>query len=76
MREPRILGLAALTLLLSVLSGCDRDGPNSGGRTWFMGFSALPPSPDPAQQLPTLTKSAAHSDAGLIQLSIPWRLLK
>jgi hypothetical protein len=40
-----------------------------------MGFSAIPPSPDPALILPTLTLAGQHSDAGLIQLSIPWAVL-
>ena len=40
-----------------------------------MGFSVLPPRPDTALVLPTLTLAAAHSDAGLIQLSIPWQVL-
>jgi hypothetical protein len=40
-----------------------------------MGFSALPPRPDTALVLPTLTLATQHSDAGLIQLSIPWQVL-
>jgi hypothetical protein len=40
-----------------------------------MGFSALPPSLDTTLLLPTLTLSSQHSDAGLIQLSIPWDIL-
>ena len=40
-----------------------------------MGFSALPPRPDTAILLPTLTLTTQHSDAGLVQLSIPWTVL-
>ena len=40
-----------------------------------MGFSATPPRPDTAVLLPTLTLAAQHSDAGLIQLAIPWQVL-
>lgn len=40
-----------------------------------MGFSALPPRADTALLLPTLTLTTQHSDAGLVQLSIPWTVL-
>jgi hypothetical protein len=40
-----------------------------------MGFSATPPRPDTAVLLPTLTLAAQHSDAGLVQLGIPWQVL-
>jgi hypothetical protein len=44
-------------------------------RTYRMGFSAFPPRPDTALVLPTLALATQHSDAGLIQLSIPWPVL-
>ena len=40
-----------------------------------MGFSALPPRVDTALLIPTLTLTTQHSDAGLVQLSIPWTVL-
>jgi hypothetical protein len=40
-----------------------------------MGFSALPPRGDTALLIPTLTLTTQHSDAGLVQLSIPWTVL-
>jgi hypothetical protein len=40
-----------------------------------MGFSALPPRADTALLIPTLTLTTQHSDAGLVQLSIPWTVL-
>jgi hypothetical protein len=40
-----------------------------------MGFSAIPPRMDSTLLLPTLTLASQHSDAGLIQLSIPWDVL-
>jgi hypothetical protein len=40
-----------------------------------MGFSAIPPRPDTALLLPTLALTSAHSDAGLVQLGIPWQVL-
>lgn len=69
----RLLLLAAVTggLACTDLS----DGPQPPTRGYFMGFSAIPPRPDTAIILPTLTLAAAHSDAGLMQLSIPWQVL-
>ncbi|HEV8123152.1 MAG TPA: hypothetical protein VGP80_02835 [Gemmatimonadales bacterium] len=40
-----------------------------------MGFSAIPPKMDTTLLIPTLTLASQHSDAGLIQLSIPWDIL-
>jgi hypothetical protein len=55
--------------------GSDSSGPGAPARTYRMGFSAFPPRPDTALVLPTLTLATRHSDAGLIQLSIPWTVL-
>ena len=55
--------------------GDDGGGPGAAPRSYFMGFSATPPRPDTAVLLPTLTLAAQHSDAGLIQLGIPWQVL-
>jgi hypothetical protein len=40
-----------------------------------MGFSAIPPRVDTTLLFQTLTLSSAHSDAGLIQLTVPWAVL-
>ncbi len=66
---------ALLAALLLAACGPDSSGPDGPTRTYRMGFSALPPRPDTAALLPTLTLAAQHSDAGLIQLSIPWQVL-
>jgi hypothetical protein len=66
---------ALLAALLLAACGPDSSGPDGPTRTYRMGFSALPPAPDTALLLPTLTLAAQHSDAGLIQLSIPWQVL-
>src|SRR5262249_53524698 len=55
--------------------GSDSSGPGLPTRIYRMGFSAIPPRPDTALVLPTLTLATQHSDAGLIQLSIPWTVL-
>ena len=48
------------------------DGPTRG---LIMGFSAIPPRVDTTLLFETLALSSQHSDAGLIQLSIPWDVL-
>lgn len=66
--------LLGLALTATAFLGCGKDasGPDAVTRSYLMGFSAIPPRSDTALVLPTLTLSAQHSDAGLIQLSIPW----
>jgi hypothetical protein len=67
----RWLGLA---LLLAACGG-DTGGPGQAPRSYMMGFSAIPPTPDTTLLLQTLALSTQHSDAGLIQLAIPWSVL-
>jgi hypothetical protein len=63
-------------LLLLVLACSDgASGPGQPTRGYLMGFSAIPPKMDTTLLIPTLTLAAQHSDAGLIQLSIPWDVL-
>jgi hypothetical protein len=74
MRWKGLVGGGALLLAATLACG-DDTGPAPRTRTYFMGFSALPPRPDTAILLRTLTLAAQHSDAGLIQLSVPWTVL-
>jgi hypothetical protein len=68
--------LHILAVGILALAGCSHDeGPAGPRRPYLMGFSAIPPSMDTALQIPTLQLAAQHSDAGLIQLSIPWDVL-
>jgi hypothetical protein len=66
-----------LLLLATAVAACGSDGsgPAAPARSYRMGFSALPPRADTALLIPTLTLSTQHSDAGLVQLSIPWTVL-
>ena len=73
--RPRTLAVPLVIVILGLVAACDKDAPDQRARSYFMGFSAFPPSNDPALQVPTLNMAAAHSDAGLIQLSIPWNTL-
>ncbi|MGH7527322.1 MAG: hypothetical protein ACREMX_11535 [Gemmatimonadales bacterium] len=71
MPKPRHLVIAGLL----VACGSDPSGTAPPTRSYYMGFSAFPPRPDTTLVLPTLTLATQHSDAGLIQLSIPWQVL-
>ncbi len=72
----RLLVPIALSLgILLGACGSDPSGPGRPTRSYLMGFSAIPPRPDTALVLPTLTLATQHSDAALIQLSIPWQAL-
>lgn len=64
-----------MAVLAIAACGSDSSGPSPGGRSYRMGFSAFPPRPDTAIVLSTLTLTTQHSDAGLVQLSIPWQVL-
>ena len=66
-----------LLVVIGTLAGCgsDANGPAQVDRSFFMGFSAFPPRQDTAIILPTLALATQHSDAGLIQLGIPWTVL-
>jgi len=71
----RILASLALAAGLLAACGSDSSGPSGPTRSFLMGFSAFPPRPDTTLLLPTLTLATQHSDAALIQLSIPWQIL-
>lgn len=72
-----LVPVAAVAAMCGAFAGCDdgHSGPETNHRRYMMGFSAIPPRPDTSIVLPTLTLAAQHSDAGLIQLSIPWTVL-
>jgi len=72
-RRPPIAPL--LGGLLLIACGSDPSAPPRPTRSYLMGFSAFPPRPDTALVLPTLTLTTQHSDAGLVQLSVPWQVL-
>lgn len=66
-----------LLLLATAVAGCGSDGsgPTAPTRSYRMGFSAIPPRADTALLISTLTLTTQHSDAGLVQLPIPWTVL-
>ena len=75
MKPSTTLAFVPLLTVLIACGGGDGNGPGERPRSYLMGFSAIPPSPDTTLLLQTLTLSNQHSDAGLIQLSIPWSVL-
>lgn len=65
-------------LMAAIIAGCgdnNGNGPSAPRRSYYMGFSAIPPRLDTTLLIPTLTLAAQHSDIGLIQLEIPWAVL-
>ena len=71
----RFTPIALSLALLLAACGSDPAGLGRPTRSYLMGFSAFPPRPDTALVLPTLTLATQHSDAALIQLAIPWKVL-
>jgi hypothetical protein len=72
MNRRQTLGLALL-----LLAGCS-DGPNSPSappRTYRMGFSNIPPSPDQAVAIATLNLWARRADAAIMHVGVPWAAL-
>lgn len=68
--------LATLALLLAIGTvACGDDGPSGPSRSFRMGFSPIPPRADTTLLAQVLTLTAQHSDAGLVQLSVPWAIL-
>jgi hypothetical protein len=66
----------AIMVLGLVLGACsDSSGPGGASRAFRMGFSPIPPKLDTALQTQVLQLTTQHSDAGLVQLGIPWTVL-
>jgi hypothetical protein len=68
--------MPALAVLVALaVGGCAKsNSPTAPGvtRSYFMGFSAIPPRPDFALELQTLDAWVPHADAGLILNEVPW----
>lgn len=60
---------------VSLVIACDDSGPSGPARTFRMGFSPIPPKLDTTLLGQVLTLTVQHSDAGLVQLGIPWTIL-
>jgi len=68
--------LLAAVGILGVLAGCGGDDAGAApGRTFRMGFSAFPPSPDPSRAVAALTMWLGRADAAIFHDSPPWTAL-
>jgi hypothetical protein len=73
----RVAGLAIGLVALSLAAGCSKSGPTAPSpaepaRSWFMGFSALPPRPDQAVVLQSLDLWTRRADAAIAHEDVPW----
>ena len=64
----------ALGLALLLSSGCSDSPttPSLPARTYRMGFSGIPPSPDQAVAVATLNLWALRADAAIMHVGVPW----
>jgi hypothetical protein len=68
--------LLAVLGMLGGLAGCGGDdGAAAPGRSFRMGFSAFPPSPDLARALEAMDLWLGRADAAIIHESPPWAAL-
>ncbi|HEU5294550.1 MAG TPA: hypothetical protein VFU71_07165 [Burkholderiaceae bacterium] len=66
---------AALTAAGCHSGGNNPPPPMAATRTWRMGFSALPPRPDPAEALTTIAAWSSRADLALIHDEPPWAVM-
>jgi hypothetical protein len=60
-------------VVLGALVACgDGSGPGRPPRSYWMGFSAVPPRLDTAILLPAINNWAPHADAAIMHVSPPW----
>ena len=62
----------AVLLSVAVVACGDGAGPSGPARTYWMGFSAIPPRNDPAILIPAINNWALHADAAIMHVSPPW----
>lgn len=77
-----VLNRFGTIILTAVLLACGDDAgapvepdPDAPTRTYFMGFSAIPPKPDEQVLLANLAMWTARSDAAIMHISPPWAAL-
>ena len=69
----RLLSTLFFTLFALIIPGCgDGAGPRTASRSYFMGFSAIPPRMDTAIVVPAINLWAQRADAAIIHASPPW----
>src|SRR5437868_6771461 len=68
---------AAVTAMLMACAPAARepDVPSQGTRSYFMGFSIIPPRPDVSVAIRSAEIWTRRSDAAIMHLDVPWVLL-
>jgi hypothetical protein len=72
--------LVAATTLIGMSIACaqaprEPDVPAQGTRSYFMGFSIIPPKPDVSVAIRSAEIWTKRSDAAIMHLDVPWALL-
>ena len=67
-------------LIAAMVAGCAPasrapDVPSQGTRSYFMGFSIIPPKPDVSVAIRSAEIWTRRSDAAIMHLDVPWALL-
>lgn len=75
--DARALALAFGLVAVTLCFGCSKSSPTAPGpaaptRSWFMGFSALPPRPDQDLTLQALFQWSTRADAAIAHDDVPW----
>lgn len=73
----RIAGVGLALALMAFAAGCSKHSPTAPvpgapTRSWFMGFSALPPRPDQTVTLQALFQWSTRADAAIAHADVPW----
>jgi hypothetical protein len=72
--KPELLLLSALTVAINCAPAA-REPEVSGTRSYFMGFSIVPPRPDVNVAIRSAEIWTKRSDAAIMHLDVPWALL-
>src|SRR5205085_8327927 len=72
--------LTPATVVTAMLMACAPaprapDVPSQGTRSYFMGFSIIPPKPDVSVAIRSAEIWTRRSDAAIMHLDVPWALL-
>ncbi|HET9275068.1 MAG TPA: hypothetical protein VFN96_03235 [Gemmatimonadales bacterium] len=68
----RLRDRSLLSLLVLLALACDGTAPSFPTRSYRMGFSALPPRPDPNVILPNLEMWSQRADAAILHIPVPY----
>lgn len=78
-RIPALLGMLAI-VLTTLAADCARPGAeptisSAGTRSYFMGFSVIPPRPDVRLAVRAMEVWTMRADAAIMHLDVPWAAL-